>query len=954
MQRSLLMLILFWLLAATSQAAEPIDYARDIRPIFTNTCFKCHGPDAKKREAELRLDVAADALKDRDDGPAFKPGDLEASVAWQRLITTDEDELMPPADSKLVLTDKQKELVRLWIEQGAKFTEHWSYSRVDSPPVPKIKSSQPIANPIDAFVVNKLQQQHGLDISGLANRAALFRRVSLDLTGLPPALTDVEQYLNDKAPDAYEKAVDRLLASPAYGERWARVWLDLARYADSSGYAQDPPRTIWRYRDWVIRVINENKPFDQFTTEQLAGDLLPNPTQSQLIATAFHRNTMTNSEGGTDDEEFRNAAVIDRVNTTMQVWMGLTMECARCHSHKYDPVSQEEYFRFYAIFNNTEDSDKGDERPTIAFVSEEQEKQRIDLEKQIVNLTQERTKVQQDATPQQGLSKGPLKARYVRIENVGKGVFLSLAEVQILVGLENVALKGKATQVSTGFDGPAKLAIDGNTNGDYNAAKSVTHTEAADNPWWEVDLGSEHSLDQIVVWNRTDNGTGARLATFRIIGLNEKHEPVWVTQVNKPPTPSHKVAVPKTVEAISAQDRAHLATYTSGSSPATTAIDKQIAALKKQLVTLAGGKGAKTPIMRELPLGKQRKTFIQIRGNFKVKDKEVQVGLPSIFPKVPAGSEKIDRLTAARWLVDRDNPLTSRVIVNRYWEQVFGVGLVETSEDFGIQGALPSHPKLISWLAVDLMEHNWDIKRLLKQMVMSSTYRQTSRVTAARLEKDPKNRLLSRGPRFRLSAEMIRDQALAVSGLLSNKMYGPSVQPPRPVLGLRAAFGGSTDWKTSPGEDKYRRGLYTSWRRTTPYPSMTTFDAPSREVCTIRRIRTNTPLQAFVTMNDPVFVEASQALARRIIAEGGKTNEERATYGFRLCLAREPQPREKQRLVALYEEVLARYAKDEAAAKQMATEPLGAAPTDVKITELAAWTVVSNILINLDEFLARR
>jgi hypothetical protein len=783
----------------------------------------------------------------------------------------------------------------------------------------------------------------------------LIRRLSIDLTGLPPTIEQVDRFVADTSPDAYEQLVERLLESPAYGERWARVWLDLARYADSAGYAQDPPRTIWRYRDWVIDALNQNMPFDQFTVEQIAGDLLPDPTEDQLIATAFHRNTMTNSEGGTNDEEFRNAAVVDRVNTTMQVWMGLTMGCAQCHSHKYDPITHEDYFEVLAIFNNTADADRGNEAPVLTTFTSEQKQRQQTLETEIARLEQ---RIAADLANQEPAEKadlpqsGPLPVRYVRVELPGQGKFLHLAEVQAFSlddPEQNVALAGKASQVSTDFGGPAKLAIDGNTNGDFNAAQSTSHTAQGNDPWWEVDLQKEHSLQRIVIHNRTDGGTESRLAGYRVVALNAKREPVYVTAPAELPRPMLSIALP-VAQKLSEADRTAMANYQLAAAPGEHPLQAELARLQKEL---AGIRGVPTPIMTELT-GKQRRTTkIQIRGNFQVLGDQVSPDVPDTFHDLPAGVEA-DRLSLARWLVDRDNPLTARVIVNRYWEQLFGIGLVETSEDFGMQGTMPSHPELLDWLAVEFMESGWDMKELVRTIVSSATYRQSSRVTDELRERDPDNRLLARGPRFRMSAEMIRDCALACGGLLSSKSHGPSVQPPRPNLGLKAAFGGSTDWTTSPGEDRYRRGLYTSWRRTTPYPSMATFDAPSREVCTIRRIPTNTPLQALVTLNDPVYVEAAQALARRMISEGGESVAERVYYGFRICLARPPTEVEQQRLVSLQEEVSAEYAKQPEQAKRFATDPLGPAPEGIDIAELAAWTLVGNVLLNLDEVVQKR
>jgi hypothetical protein len=713
--------------------AEPIDFSRQIRPLLADRCFRCHGPDEATREADLRLDVRQRATAELDSGEsAIVPGKPQESSLMARILSQDWDR-MPPPEAGDALSRDEVSLLRRWIAGGAPYEQHWSFQRLTGPAVPAVGDSDRTITPVDAFVLDRLREAD-LRPSPEADRPTLIRRVSLDLTGLPPTVEEVDRFVADRHPGAYVRVVERLLASPAFGERWGRVWLDLSRYADSAGYAQDPPRTIWRFRDWVIRALNDNLPFDEFTIEQLAGDLLPRPSNSQLIATAFHRNTMTNSEGGTDDEEFRVAAVVDRVNTTIQVWMGLTMGCAQCHSHKYDPISQEEYFRVFAILNNTADTDRGDEQPVLEI------------------------------------------------------------------------------------------------------------------------------------------------------------------------------------------------------------------------------EGVPTPIMRELPPDQHRTTYVHVRGNFRMPGQQVVPGVPAAFHAIRTGPRDAqpDRLALARWLTSPENPLTARVAVNRLWEQLFGRGLVATSEDFGTQGELPTHPRLLDYLASELIRCGWDRKALLRQIVLSATYRQSSRVTPQLRQLDPQNELLARGPRFRLPAEMIRDQALAVSGLLSRKMYGPSVRPPRPQLGLRAAFGGSTDWETSPGEDRYRRGLYTQWRRTTPYPSLTTFDAPSREVCTVRRISTNTPLQALVTLNDPVFVEAAQALARRVLRETpGADARQRVGHAFRLVVSRKPTEDEAHRLAELLSAVAADCQNRPEAARALATVPLGPAPAGVDLSHLAAWTVASNVLLNLDETLAR-
>ena len=782
---------LAFLLVMRGFAQTPPDFQRDIRPILSNICYKCHGPDPDERKGGmkgsggLRFDTEEGSRADLDGTHAIVPGHPEQSDLVARITSADPEEIMPPPKSGKKLSPREIELLTQWIKGGAKYTKHWSYEKPVRPPVPEIQNPKfKIQNSIDAFILARLEKEK-LAPQPEADRLALIRRVSLDLTGLPPTLEETDAFANDKSPDAYGNLVDRLLASPAYGEHWGRAWLDLARYADSAGYADDPPRTIWAYRDYVIRAFNANMPFDQFTIEQLAGDLLPKPTETQLIATAFHRNTMTNSEGGTDDEEFRNAAIVDRANTTMSVWMGTSFACAQCHTHKYDPITNAEYFRLFAFLNNTADSDKKDESPVLNLdlLTADQKAQRAKLQERLATLD-------------------------------------------------------------------AKI-------------KELTASEKKADP-----------------------------------------------------------------EVKKARDEA-------------TALRKQIENLR---VTV--------PVMRELANAQRRKTKIQLRGNFLALSDEVTEGVPAAFHPLPKDAP-MNRLTLARWLVDENNPLTARVIANRFWESIFGTGIVRTSEEFGAQGDTPSHPELLDWLATELVREKWDVKKFLKLLVTSATYRQSSKVTPEINERDPDNRLLAHGPRFRMGAEMVRDQALAVSGLLSRKMYGPSVRPPRPNMGLSAAFGGGLDWATSAGEDMHRRALYTEWRRTSPYPSMVTFDAPNREVCTLRRNRTNTPLQALVTMNDPVYIEAAQALARRMVA-GATTVEERLRTGFRLALTRASSDTEMKRLVALHDTMLAMYRQDEKKAAEMATNPLGPVPKGADTADLAAWTAVANTLLNLDETVMKR
>ena len=928
-------------------AKQDIDFNSQIKSLLSNRCIACHGPDEEHREAGLRLDTFDGATRDIDGYSAIVPGNPEDSEILFRVTLEDGDqELMPPKGRGERLSEEEVTLLTEWIKQGAKYDKHWSYKSLVRAEVSKND------HPVDFFIDQRLKKD-GLSRSEPADKRTLARRVSLDLIGLPPTLDELNEFLADKNSDAYSKLVDRLLARSEFGEHWARMWLDLARYADSAGYADDRPRTIWGYRDYVIRAFNNNLPFDKFTIEQLAGDLLPNPSQEQLVATAFHRNTQTNNEGGTNDEEFRNVAVVDRVNTTFATWMGTTMACAQCHTHKYDPITHHEYFQVFDVFNQTQDSDKRDESPVLELKDESVEMLRESVRKQI----EEQRKLISDleTKPQPLIYKthkqsGSVMTRFVRVTNLVKQGFLHLAEVEIYENGKNVARSGKVSQSSTGFNGPAKLAIDGNTEGDY-AKMSVTHTNKEDNPWLEIDLGSPRKVNQIKIYNRTDGGTAHRIKEFQIVALDEKREPNWVQRVKKTPNPDHVASVPITFESFNPEQTRAIAQYKSEADPEELTIaQKKLKDLEKKF---NGIKGPTVPIFRELAKDKRRNTFVHLRGSYLSHGDQVRAGFPTALFDAPEGVSAPSRLDFAKWIMDPNNPLTPRVTANRFWEKLFGIGLVATSEEFGSQGELPSHPKLLDWLATEMIRLNWDVKAFIKLLVTSETYRQSSHVTDEMAANDPANRLLSRGPRIRLSAEMVRDQALAVSGLLSSKMYGAPVKPPQPDMGLKAAFGGGIDWQTSAGEDRYRRGLYTTWRRSNPYPSMVAFDAPNREVCTVRRDRTNTPLQALVTMNDPVYIEAAQALARKMVSSG-KSVAEQISKGFEICLSRKPDAEELNRLVALFEQIKEEYSQDQNLAKQMATDPIGPVPSGMNTTDLAALTVTSNVLLNLDEILMKR
>ena len=1075
---------------AQEVAGESADYNRDIRPVLTRSCFACHGPDEKARKADLRLDVREGAIVGRNGDSAIVPGDRSTSELYARITSEDPDDQMPPQDSGHALDPTEIETIGRWIDDGANYERHWAFIAPVQPALPRIVDRSWVRNGIDRFILSDLEAT-GDRPSEEASRHVLIRRLSLDLAGLPPTPAEVKAFVNDKRANAFELLVDDLLSRPVYGERWARVWLDLARYADSAGYGSDPLRVIWKYRDWVINAFNENMPYDQFTIEQLAGDLLLEPSRDQLLATAFHRNTKTNTEGGTDDEEFRVEAVRDRVDTTMQVWMGLTMGCAKCHSHKYDPITQREYYQFYAMFNQTEDADRGDDSPRLPYPSEAQTKRLALVDDEINALQAELNE------PTPALAKGQQSWELRSLRDLAKpepkrspwhfaGPFegsdfddafaSAFAPERLAIG-ENIALLGKARQSSTSHNAPAKLAIDGNTSGKFEDG-TVTHTHNPEDkaPWWEVALAEPTYVTQVVIWNRvqlperlsafrvlaldadrkplyesdhfeTGKGnpkpnegfaipfeTGGKVSFVRIelLPLDSRNEPIlslaevqvfkrsgtdvkakteWVSKLEwidgivhplglkdhsavylrrnikaaiagtqrlslgsgdgikvwvngrevlsnkakrdvKPNQESVSVTLPKgeselllkivnhdktsgfyfdvqgvdfpkdilpvllidEAKRTSAQAEkiaAHYRTFASELEP----VRKSIEAKRKEH-KLVSSSIVSSPYMRELPEAKRRETHMMLKGNFLTKGDVVQARFPASF-HAPAEDVPLNRMGVARWLMQSDNPLTARVAVNRFWAQLFGRGLLDTEEDFGTQGNLPDHPELLDWLAVEFRDKGWDVKQLLKMMVTSATYRQSAEVRGRLAKSDPRNIRLGRGPRFRLEAEMVRDQALSLSGLGSVKMHGPSVYPPQPPNLWQAAFNGQRNWATSRAEDRYRRGFYTFLRRTVPYPSMATFDAPSREICTVRRIRTNTPLQSFVTLNDEAYVEFARALARRIYTGGGGTAEGRLKFALRLTLAK---PIETSRLDAvrdLFESELTYYRQDVDAAKDL-------------------------------------
>jgi len=1030
--------------AIVGARAATTDFKRDIQPILEQRCYECHG--AKKQKSGIRFDRRVTVFAGGDSGkPLIVSGKSSESPLLRRVTTSDPDEVMPPKGDKL--TDAQIALLRTWIDEGAPWPEesgksdrkHWAYEKPARPALPVVKNTRWPHNPIDYFILERLEQEK-LAPAPEADRATLLRRVSLDLIGLPPTVQELNEFLADSSTNAYEKVVDRLLASPHFGERWARSWLDLARYADTQGYEKDNRRTMWPYRDWVISALNRNLPFDQFTIEQLAGDLLPDATQEQKVATAFHRNTMTNTEGGTDDEEFRHEAVVDRVNTTFAAWMATTFNCAQCHNHKYDPFAMKEFYQVYAFLNSTADSDKDDERPTMKVPTRAQE---IELAKRREVLKEAEKKFKEAAAkpeiaPAREQWEQSVIAALTNWQTLQPVQFLSLggatvdkqASGALLVSGKNPSNDTYVVSVSPGaraitglrlevLETGEKKAVGRHQNGGFvlRAFEAALNSPTQSTALKFSKVTADYSEKNFNVTNLlTGKGDGwaigpyddeknkvRRSAYFTFekplalesntlltltLRHNDKHPGANLMRFRLYATASEQVGPPaslpddvrKALLAAKRDDKqqARVKEYFESIAPELKEVRDPLLAARKAEKEWSDA----IPIVSVMEeMSKPRETHMLVRGSFLNKGDRVQPGVPAVLNPVPT-NQPLNRLAFAKWIVDTNHPLTARVIMNRFWEQIFGIGLVETSEDFGTQGEPPSHPKLLDWLATEFMSvppasrreeasteagdarlsssaarqdaggtFAWDMKRMLKLIVTSAAYRQSSKVTSELYQRDPYNRLLARGPRRRLEAEMVRDAALTVSGLLSRKLGGAPVMPPQPDGIWQVVYSGDK-WETSKGEDKYRRGLYTFWRRTSPYPSMVSFDAPSREFCVVRRTRSNTPLQALTLLNDPVYVECAQALARRMLSEGGTTAEERAAFGLRACLAREPRADETKRLVALAEKQLVRYRDDGAGATNFlkfagAAEPAQAA-------ELASWTVVANVLLNLDEFVMKQ
>lgn len=872
---------------------ERVDYSTQVKPILNKQCITCHG--GVKKNGGFSFLFRDEALGNTESGkPAIIPGHADESEMIRRLLSDDPEVRMPY--EKEPLSEEEIDILKRWIDEGAEWGEHWAYQPVEKPQLPDIQVMAGLAsmdentpNEIDLFVRDKLKEM-GLKPSLPAPKEILLRRLSLDLIGLPPSEELKESYLFSQNPISYEQVVDELLADPGFGEKWASMWLDLARYADTKGYERDPGRQIWRYRDWLIKALNEDKPYDVFLTEQLAGDLLPNPTDEQLIATAFHRNTMTNDEGGTDNEEFRTEAVLDRVNTTWESLMGTTFACVQCHSHPYDPIRHEDYYRFLAFFNNTRDEDTFAEYPLLRHFQPGDSAKLEKLKGWLrTNTSEEKTKEVVQF----------VKTWQPSINSIRAGDFVDaeLADTKWLVFRNHGVCRLPAVELNdkdfliyrynTGLEkGKWTIRLDDPRDGQIVKTSVLPKSKNG----WQIDslvLPKQAGIHDIYMSyeNPTLKDPSANGVMFDWFYFTEKF----------PEGPEQK----------------------------------KYASTFWELVKV---KTATTPIMLENPAVMTRTTHVFERGSWLSKADEVQPGVPEIFPPMPDGAPA-NRLGLAQWMTSPNHPLTSRTIVNRMWEQVFGQGLAETLEDLGSQGIEPTHPELLDYLAWQLVnEYEWSLKTLLKKMVMSATYQQKSVASGEALEKDPFNRYYARASRLRLSAEQIRDQALAVSGLLSGKRYGPSVMPYQPE-GIWSSPYGSEKWTISQGEDRYRRGLYTYLKRTGTYPSIVTFDGSSREVCLARRIRTNTPLQALVTLNDSVYVEAAHHLALHM-EKSNPSPAQQIDYGYQLAMSRPITFEKHEALEALYQEALEVYGAENEGKKR-------------------SLQLVATAILNLDEFLTK-
>ena len=1035
-------------------ATAPIDFNRDVRPLLSDRCFSCHGPDAAKRQGGLRLDEPDGAGLVLESGSrGIVPGDTAASEVLSRIESTDADLVMPPPHVGKPVTSAEGELLRRWIAAGAPYRGHWAFERVTRPEVPAVRGTEWLRTPVDNFILARLEAE-GMSPSGEAPREVLARRVSLDLTGLPPTPEEVAAFVADPSPEAYETYVDRKLASPHFGERMAIEWLDAARYADSHGYQTDSSRSNWPWRDWVIAAYNRNLPFDQFTIQQLAGDMLPPvpgdeaATRDAIIATGFNRNHRINGEGGIIAEEWRVETVIDRVETTGQTWLGLSVGCARCHDHKYDPLTQREFYALFALFCNvpetgtimgSETRSGGNSDPLYPLPSAEQSAEIARLEKTIVDADEAVRAGEKDLTslvadwertirpvldlPEeiwQTLEPVELKsaggASFRRLEDgswLVEGAMppLDTYEIEALVpagpfgGVRvelladpslsggggfgrnhngNVVVSRVEIEIDPPGDAPAVPVPLGRAEADYEQAGWPAASVLGGGQGWAIDghLPDKRQPRRLAVFPaatvdvpenarvrirvRQEVINGHAFGRFRLAGTSAPPELAGVSGLGVPGPVRDSLRIdaavraPEQQQVIAAYYRDKVGGPVKQAEATRDAARKALDAYRDALPSAM--------VMRE---GPPRDAFVLTRGEYDKPGEKVEPGLPAFLPPLPPG-RKADRLALAEGIVSREHPLTARVWVNRQWERLFGTGLVKTSENLGSQAEYPSHPELLDWLAAEFMEGTnlpqvsgsparpWDMKALLKLLLTSSVYRQSSRVTGDALARDPANRLLSRGPRVRLPGEIVRDQALAAAGLLVPSIGGPSVRPwmPEGVWDETSKYGNLRGYVPDTGPGRFRRSMYTVWKRTAGPPTMLLFDAPNRETCTVKRSRTNTPLQALALLNETTFLEAAQGLARRMVAEGGDDAAARIARGYVLALGRAPDGPELETLLAGLDADRGAFAADEPSAEAFivagaAGRPVAEATAGLPADEFAAWCLVANVLLNLDEFVMR-
>ena len=1022
-----LFFVILGISGSSTAAGGDVDFSRDILPLLSDNCFKCHGPDEANRKAKMRLDKHEPGIEKQENGRAtIFPGKSAQSELYSRISSDDPDERMPPPDTGKILTQAQIELIRKWIDGGAEWAGHWAFEPPRAQKVPEPVKNWAANNPVDQFIHASLARA-GLAPQERASKETLIRRVTLDLTGLPPTLKEVDDFLADKSEKAYEKVVRRLLDSPRYGEHMGRFWLDAARYGDTHGLHLDNERSIWPYRDWVIDSFNSNQPFDRFTVEQLAGDLLPNSTLDQKVATGFNRCNVTTGEGGSIDDEYYVRYAVDRVETTATVWLGLTAGCAACHDHKFDPLSQKEFYQLFSYyFSLTERAMDGNKLlppPIVKAPTRIQRTRRKELEKQSAEVEARISKVlattgYKDPRPNEQLGDLGEQERVWIDDQLPAGAkpqgndappwkFVEGAGHPVHSGRKSHTRVSTSDAITQHFftDASDRLKITENSKLftyvylDPAKPPKTIQLQFNDGTWnhratWGEDrafLAGKHGPANHQAGKLPETGKWVRLeVAAKAVGLKPGAQlNGWAfTQVNgtvhwdKSGIVTRGLSaqqrrsqyaweqfsardsysgLPAEIQKLLKVDRAKRTTeqktrltahYLRNVHPDSKGrtrkhlveqakIKKQLAEMEKSMPSSMVMEDRKSP----------RQAYVLERGQYTEKREKVSSAVPAwIAP--PVKDAPANRLGLAQWLVQPSHPLTARVTVNRLWQQFFGTGIVRTSEDFGVQGEHPSHPELLDWLAMDFVSSGWDVKRFLAQLVLSSTYQQSSKIDKDKLAADPENRLLARGARFRLDAEVIRDQALAVSGLMNQQIGGKSVKPYQPAgLWKPVGFGGSNTsvFKQDKGDKLYRRSMYTFWKRTSPPPSMETFDAPNRETCQVRRARTNTPLQALVLMNDVQFVEAARKFAERVVREGGAGVEDRSVFAFRSILGRQPGTSERTALARIYKEYVIEFKVDPGSAAKLLA--VGESPRDQKmdVNELAAWTMVTHLLLNLSE-----